>query len=66
MALGFHDFTAADILTASNMDGIVRQTIMTFASTAARDTALSGNLEEGMHAYNTDDDELYFYSGAAI
>ena len=65
MGSGFKDFTA-EVLTSADFDNYaVRQSVMVFASTSARDTALSGNLEEGMHAYNTDDDELYYYSGSA-
>ena len=64
MGLGFKDF-GSEILTSNDVDGyLMRQTIMVFASTAARDSALTGVLEEGMHAHNTDDDELWFYNGS--
>lgn len=66
MGLGFKDFTAGDVLTAAQVDGyLMRQSIMSFASVSARNTALSGNLEEGMHAYNRDNDELWYYDGSA-
>jgi len=66
MGSGFKDFSAGDVLTATDVDGyLMRQGVMVFASTSARDTALSGNLEEGMHAFNTDDDELWHYDGSA-
>ena len=65
MGLGFKDWTAGDVPTAAEFDGYLqRQTVMVFASTSARDTALSGSLEEGMHAYNSDDDELWYYDGS--
>ena len=55
MGLGFKDFTAGDPLTAAQVDGyLMRQSNMVFASTSARDTALSGNLEQGMIAITTD------------
>lgn len=66
MGLGFNDFTAGDVLTAAQVDGyLMRQSLMVFASTSARDTALSGNLEEGMHCYTTDTNSIYLYTGAA-
>lgn len=66
MGLGFKDWTAGDVPTAAEFDGYLqRQTVMVFASTSARDTALSGNLEEGMQAYTTDTDTHWFYNGAA-
>lgn len=66
MTLGFKDFVAGDVLTAAQVDGyLMRQTFMVFATDAARDSALSGNLEEGMHAYTEDNNRHYFYTGAA-
>jgi hypothetical protein len=63
--MGFQDFAANDVLSASDMDEIMRQTIMRFASTAARDSALTGNLEEGMVACTTDTTTYWIYDGAA-
>jgi hypothetical protein len=66
MTLGFKDFVAGDVLTAAQVDGyLMRQTVMVFATDAARDSALSGNLEEGMHCYTEDNNRLYYYTGAA-
>ena len=65
MAYGFNDFTAGDVLTAVQMDGIMRQTVMGFASTSARDTALSGVLAEGMYAHASDIDTLHYYNGSS-
>jgi hypothetical protein len=47
------------------MDGVMRQTLMTFASTAARDSALSGVLANGMHTYQTDTNTITMYNGSA-
>ena len=66
MGSGFKDYSAGDVLTASDVDGyLMRQTNMVFASASARDTALSGVLAEGMVAYLSDDDLFTFYTGAA-
>jgi hypothetical protein len=63
--VGFQDFAALDIFTASDADEIMRQTVMRFASEAARNAALSGNLEEGMVACTTDTTTFWFYDGSA-
>jgi len=60
----FSDFTAGDVFTAASADTLMRQGIMVFASTAARDTALTGNLAEGMFAYVSDTDSVHHYDGA--
>lgn len=66
MGSGFHDFAASEILTAANVDGyLMRQTVMTFADSSARDSALSGVLDEGMYAYLEGTNELTFYTGSA-
>lgn len=66
MGSGFKDWTAGDVLTAGDVDGyLMRQTLMTFASSAARDTALSGVLDEGMVAFLEDTDAITYYTGAA-
>lgn len=67
MGLGFHDFSAGESLTATNVDGyLMRQTVMVFASDAARDAALTGGIvAEGMVCYTTDNDRTYQYSGSA-
>lgn len=59
------DFTAGDILTAAQMDTTHRQGVMTFASAAARDSALTGVLDEGMTVYHEDDNSFHFYTGSA-
>lgn len=66
MGSGFKDFAAGDVLTAADVDGyLMRQTVMTFADASARDTALSGVLDEGMFAYLEDTDSVTVYSGTA-
>ena len=63
---GFKDFVAGDVLTAAQVDTyLMQQTVMTFASDAARDSALSGSLSEGLHCYTTDNNRLYYYNGSA-
>ena len=62
----FKDFAAGDILTAADVDDfLMRQSIMTFADAAARDTALSAVLAEGMFCFLEDTNEFQFYTGAA-
>ena len=66
MGSGFKNFTAGDVLTEADLDGyLMRQTVMTFTNTAARDSALSGVLDEGMVAYAEDVNAFYFYTGSA-
>ena len=64
MGSGFKDFAAGDILTAADVDGyLMRQTAMTFADAAARDSALSGVLDEGMIAYLEDTNQIMAQRG---
>lgn len=66
MGLGYKDFAPGAVLTAAEVDGyLMRQTLMKFASSAARDSALSGVLDESMHSYQTDTDEITYYNGSA-
>lgn len=66
MGSGFKDFAAGDILTAADVDGyLMRQTVMTFADASARDSALSGVLDEGMVAYLEDTNRTTYYDGSA-
>lgn len=65
MGSGFKDWAAGDVLTAADVDGyLMRQTVMTFADASARDTALSGVLDEGMMAYLEDTNVTTFYDGS--
>ena len=68
MGSGFKSFTAGAVLTASDMNNyLMEQSIMYFATTAARDTAITSP-EDGMVVYigsNDANEGLYFYQGAA-
>lgn len=66
MGSGFKDFAAGDTLTAADVDDyLMRQTVMTFATTTARDTALTGVLAEGMVAHSQATDVTMQYDGSA-
>jgi hypothetical protein len=66
MGSGFKDWSPGDVLTAADVDGyLMRQTVMTFADASARDTALSGVLDEGMVAYLENTNEITLYNGSA-
>ena len=63
--LGRKVFSAGDVLTAAQVQGYLQdQTIMVFAGSAARATAISSP-SQGMFAYLTSDSTLYTYDGAA-
>lgn len=65
---GWKDFAAGAALPASEVDGyLMAQTIMRFATTTARDAALTGSAAptEGMHCFVDALDILYYYNGAA-
>jgi hypothetical protein len=67
MGSGYKAFTAGAVLTASDVNNyLMEQGVMYFATTAARDAALSGSLEDGMVAYigsNDSSEGLYTYNG---
>ena len=49
MAGGYHLFSTGEVLTAANVDNyLMNQTVMVFASAAARTSALTGVIAEGM------------------
>jgi hypothetical protein len=59
-------FSTGEILTAANVNSyLMNQTIMVFASSAARTTALSGVLAEGMFSYLSDTNAFEYYDGAS-
>jgi hypothetical protein len=63
--LGRKTFTAGDILTAAQVQGYLQdQSIMVFAGTAARGSAIASP-SQGMFSYLTDDSTLYTYDGSA-
>lgn len=63
--LGYKLFSAGEVLQASELQGYaVDQSVMVFASSAARSSALPSPTE-GMVTYLKDDDGTYYYSGSA-
>jgi len=63
---GYKLFTTGSVLTAAEVNTYLQeQVVMVFASAAARTTALSGVLAEGMVSYLKDTDVLEIYSGTA-
>lgn len=66
MASGWYDFVAGAKPLATEWDDYIsKQVVMVFASASARDTALSGVVRAGMHAYLDDSDRTYVYTGSA-
>jgi len=66
MAGGYKLFSTGEVLTAANVNNyLMKQTVMVFASSAARTTALSGVLAEGMFSYLTDTNAFQYYDGAS-
>jgi hypothetical protein len=67
MGSGFKTFTAGAVLTASDVNNyLMEQSVMVFATTAARDLAITSP-EEGMVAFigsNDANEGLYVYHGA--
>jgi hypothetical protein len=61
--LGFKDFTTGEVLTAADVDGYLMQGIWVFASTAARDAAVTAPAE-GNFAFTKDTNSLWYYDGA--
>jgi hypothetical protein len=68
MGSGFKTFTAASVLTAADLNNFCQtQSVMYFATTAARDTAITSPVD-GMVAYigsNDSDEGLYTYNGTS-
>jgi hypothetical protein len=63
---GYKLFATGDVLTAAQVNTfLMQQTVMVFADSAARTTALSGVLAEGMVSYLQDTNSLEVYDGAA-
>jgi len=58
-------FTAGEILAATDVNSfLMNQTIMVFAGTAARGSAI-GTATEGMYTHLNDTDALEYYNGSA-
>ena len=63
---GYKSFSTGDVLTASDLNTYgIEQTVMVFASSTARDTALSSAKSEGMFAFLKDSDSLTYYDGSS-
>lgn len=63
---GYKDFTAGAVLTADQVDTyLMQQTVMVFASAAARTTALTGVVSAGMVSYITATQQTQYYNGTA-
>ena len=63
---GRKDWTAGAQVAAADMDQyLMEQTVMQFATSAARDTALASILDEGLMSQQADSNCLTVYSGTA-
>jgi hypothetical protein len=59
-------FSPGEVLTASNtMNYLMDQTVMNFAGTAARGSAIGTAVSEGMVSYLADSDDVEVYTGAS-
>jgi hypothetical protein len=63
---GFKDFVDGEILTATQVDTfLMQQAVMVFNDSAARDSALTAVLSEGMVAYLKDVNSVEKYDGSS-
>lgn len=63
---GYKDFVAGEVLTASDLQSYaVDQSIMVFAGTAARGSAIGTAVSEGMFTYLADTNTLEYYDGSS-
>jgi len=63
---GYKLFNTGDVLTAAQVNTYLNeQTVMVFASSAARTSALSGVLAEGMMSYLQDTNAVEVYNGSS-
>lgn len=62
--LGFKTFATGEVLTAGDVNGYLMQGILVFASTAARDAAITSP-QEGQFAFTKDTNSLWYYDGSA-
>ena len=61
---GYKLFNTGDVLTAAQVNTYLQeQTVMVFANSTARTTALSSVLAEGMVTYLKDTDAMELYNG---
>jgi hypothetical protein len=64
--MGFIDFTSGQVLTADQMDLVMRQSVMVFDDASDRNTQLSGVLAEGMLTYLKDTNTVEQYDGSSF
>lgn len=63
--LGFKTFASGEVLTAANVNGyLMQQSVMVFADSSARDTAIASP-SEGMFVFLTGTDTLQYYDGSS-
>ena len=63
---GFKTFTAGEVLEATEVNTyLMQQTVMVFAGTAERASALGTSVSEGMFSYLSDTNSFQYYDGAA-
>ena len=64
---GYKLFATGDVLTAAQVNTyLMQQSVMVFASSAARTSAISGILAEGMVTYLQDTNSLEYYNGSSF
>lgn len=64
---GYLLFTAGQVLTAAQVNTYLnQQSVMVFATTAARDSALTSVKSEGMVTYQLDNNDLDIYNGSTF
>jgi len=64
--LGRKVFSAGEVLTAVNVQGyLMDQTVMVFASSTARSSALGTAVSDGMVSYLTSTKQVQSYNGSA-
>lgn len=61
--LGFKTFTVGEVLSAADVNGYLMQGVLVFATTAARDAAITSP-QEGQFAFTKDTNSLFYYDGA--
>jgi len=62
--LGFKTFTTGEVLTSADTNGYLMQGVLVFASSAARDAAITSP-QEGQFAYLKDTNVTTYYTGSA-
>ena len=62
--LGFKTFTTGEVLTAADTNGYLMQGVLVFASSTARDAAITSP-QEGQFAYLKDTNVTTYYTGSA-